>query len=121
MRKSRVLQERQPCVQPDPEAPAWDCSVIFALRTALDRRGHQHTLIAGVDGKASALAGVVQTGAPIGLVATHGPPNLDAETAALFRTKGIHFWRSEGEETYSSSGMVAHRLVRDFVEYGAQA
>ena len=55
------------------------------------------------------------------LADAHGPPDLDPEMAAYFRAKGLHFWRSEGEETYSSSGMVATRLVRDFVEYGAQA
>jgi hypothetical protein len=63
----------------------------------------------------------VATDAPIGVVATHGPPDLDPEMAAFFRGKGLPFWRSEGEETYRSSGLLAHRLVRDFVEYGAQA
>jgi hypothetical protein len=117
-----LWNERQPCTQPNPEDKTrWNCDVIFALRAALDRRGFQDTLIAGVDHQARALAGVVATGAPIGLVATHGPPDLDPEMAAYFRAKGLHFWRSEGEETYSSSGMVATRLVRDFVEYGAQA
>lgn len=116
-----LWNERQPCTQPDPESKAWNCDVIFALRDALDARGHQNTLIAGVDHQASALAGVVETNAPIGLVATHGPPDLDPEMATYFRGRGLHFWRSEGEETYSSSGMLAHRLVRDFVEYGAQA
>ena len=124
-----LWNERQPCIMSGPDAIAvgggsatsWNCDVIFALREALDARGLSGTLIAGVDHQPEALAGVVQTNAPIGVVATHGPPSLDPEMVAYFRGKGAHFWRSEGEETYASSGMVAHRLVRDFVEYGAQA
>ena len=101
-----LWNERQPCIQPDPEdaTSTWNCSLIFALRDALDQRGLRDTLIAGVDHQPSALAGVMATGAPIGVVATHGPPDLDPEMKEYFRGKGLHFWRSEGEETYQSSG-----------------
>ena len=121
-----LWNERTPCRRLGPALTPgpWNCDVIFALRDALDRLGLQHTRIAGIDNsglKSFALEAVVETKAPIGIVATHGPPVLSPTVVDHFREQDLPFWRSEGEETYTSSGVLGHRLVRDFVEYGAQA
>ena len=139
-----LWNERAPCRSQGRAAngslvPQWngtlfDCSVVSQLRSSLDRSGLNATKIAATDGVpgiwffempknivGDQFQAIIDTKAPIDIVATHGPQSLSGSQEAHAESEGWQHWESEMEYPYTGAARMAQALVRDYIESNVTA